>query len=138
MAIKRSKERIDKTGEIFTPIELVNEILNKLPQESFVDSKKTFIDPACGDGNFLVEIVKQKIKSGSSQWQALSTTFGIDIMQDNVDECRQRLLKAANAEEEKYVDLVNTTIVCGDSTKQTIDELFAEYEKKYGEEIKTA
>ena len=92
----RRKERKGKTAEDFTPAPLVNEILEKLSEYSedcFTDPTKTYLDPACGDGNILVEILRQKIVHDSSPLQALQTVFGCDIMRDNIQECRIRLLK---------------------------------------------
>jgi len=83
----RTEERKKKLGEVFTPITLVNEMLDKLPPEVWEDGK-TFCDPTCGNGNFLVEVLKRKIALGHKE---LNKVFGVDIMQDNVDECIQRL-----------------------------------------------
>jgi type I restriction-modification system DNA methylase subunit len=54
-----SKEKSDKHGEVFTPPELINEMLDKLPQEIFSDPTKTFFDPCAGKGNFPIYIVKK-------------------------------------------------------------------------------
>lgn len=89
--IERDRVRVKATGEIFTPTELVQEQLNRLPTSLFADATKTFIDPACGDGQFLGEVIIRKMEYGSSLAQALSTTYGVDLMQDNVDLCRTRL-----------------------------------------------
>lgn len=123
--IVRSKERIKQTGEVFTPIKLVDEILNKLPQDLFNDPTKTFIDPACGDGNFLVRVIAFKIQYGSTIQQALETTYGVDIMEDNVQACRERLLTLADNYdtecfgyteiEKKYGHIVNKNIVCANA-----------------------
>ena len=88
------------------------------------EDNKTIIDPTCGTGNFLVEIVKRKIEHGVSPWQTLLTTFGVDIMADNVKECRVRILEAADVEGQKYRDLLKTTIVRGDILEESFDELF--------------
>lgn len=90
--IKRTQQRIKQTGEVFTPLPLVDEILDKLPKELFTNPKKTFIDPACGDGNFLVRVVAYKIANGCTPKQALETTYGIDIMEDNIVHARDRIL----------------------------------------------
>lgn len=95
--INRSKDRIKQTGEVFTPIPLVVEILSKLPQEVWTDHKKTFLDNSCGDGNFLVQVVTHKIFYGSTIEQALKTTHGVDLMQDNVERARIRVLIHAHA-----------------------------------------
>lgn len=90
--IERDKLRIKSTGEVFTPTPLVQEILNKLDQTLFTDPTKTFIDPTCGDGQFLGEVLIRKVENGIDFEQALSTLYGVDIMQDNVQLCRERLL----------------------------------------------
>ena len=94
--INRSKDRIRQTGEVFTPLALVDEILSKLPEEVWLPTK-TFLEPSCGDGNFLVRIVAWKIWLGSTAKQALETTYAVDFMEDNVEHARQRILTAAFA-----------------------------------------
>jgi type I restriction-modification system DNA methylase subunit len=123
MAIKRSKERIDKTGEIFTPIPLVNEILDKMPVESFKDPTKTFIDPACGDGNFLVEVLKRKLQENHDPKQAISSIYGIDLMQDNVVECKKRLLSLLPQDTE-INSILDKNIVCADTLKVDFNSMF--------------
>jgi len=90
--VERDQLRVKATGEVFTPTPLVQEILEKLPLEQFTDPAKTFLDPSCGDGQFLGEVIIRKMENGSTFEQALSTTYGVDLMQDNVDLCRDRLL----------------------------------------------
>lgn len=93
--VERDKLRIKQTAEIFTPTPLVQEMLDKLEEENptlFSDPTKTFLDNSCGDGQFLSEVVIRKMeRSGCTLEQALSTTFGVDFMEDNVIECRKRL-----------------------------------------------
>lgn len=96
MSVVRSKDRIKQTGEVFTPLELVDEILSKLPEEVWAPDK-TFLEPSCGDGNFLVRIIAWKIWKGSTAKQALETTFAVDFMEDNVEHAKQRTLTAAFA-----------------------------------------
>ena len=107
-------DRIKKNGEIFTPIELVNEILDKLPTEVFTDPSKTFCDPACGDGNFLIEVIKRKILNGSTQIQAVSTTYGVELMSDNVVECKKRILELTT-NNETFQSIVDSNIQCANS-----------------------
>ena len=114
--IDRDKLRIKQTAEVFTPRHLVIEILNKLQEEDpelFSDPTKTFIDNSCGDGEFLGEVVIMKMeKSGCSLEQALSTTYGVDLMEDNVEECRKRL--AGPNPSENILKIVKKNIVCHD------------------------
>ena len=89
--VERDKQRIKATGEVFTPTTLVREILEQLPIEVFTDPTKTFLDPTCGDGQFLSEVIIRKMEHGSTYEQALSTTYGADLMEDNCKECIRRL-----------------------------------------------
>lgn len=90
--VDRDRARVKATGEVFTPTPLAQEVINGIPKEMFLDHTKTFLDNSCGDGQFLSEILIRKIENGSTFEQALSTIYGVDLMQDNVDECRTRLL----------------------------------------------
>jgi len=92
--LTKSKERVKALGEVFTPAVLVLEMLDKLPQDCWL-SDKTFLEPSCGTGNFLVQILQRKIDMGHPPLVALSTIYGIDIMQDNVNESRKRMLQIA-------------------------------------------
>lgn len=124
-SLTKSKDRIDQLGEVYTPASLVKEMLDQLPPEVWSDPTKTFIDPACGDGNFLVEVVARKISCGSTPTQALSTTYGIDIMEDNVSECRERLL-AATGNPAGGDSIVARNIRCANSLQVSPDALWGE------------
>lgn len=90
--IERDKLRIKATGEIFTPTLLVQQMLERLPQELFTNPTKTFLDPSCGDGQFLGEVLIRKLENGISFETALSTIYGVELMEDNVKLCHDRLL----------------------------------------------
>lgn len=109
--VERSRQRVKATGEVFTPTELVQEMLDQLPQDLFTDPTKTFLDNSCGDGQFLGEVLIRKMENGSTFEQALSTVYGVDLMQDNVLECRRRLLCGRTDLEH----IVKTNIVCHDA-----------------------
>ena len=100
----KSRQRVAERGEVFTAEREVNAMLDLVKQETErIDSR--FLEPACGNGNFLVEILRRKLEVVRRQYQgvvtqvqlqsvmAVSSIYGIDIMMDNVEECRQRLLK---------------------------------------------
>ena len=95
--VERDHSRVKATGEVFTPTALVQEILEKIPLHQFTDPTKTFLDPSCGDGQFLSEIVILKMQNGSTYEQALGTTYGVDLMPDNCRECIRRLYGAGGA-----------------------------------------
>jgi hypothetical protein len=115
--VERDKLRVKQTAEVFTPTELVQEMLDKLEEQNptlFSDPSKTFLDNSCGDGQFLSEVVIRKMeRSGCSLEQALRTTYGVELMEDNVRECRKRL-SGPNPTQE-ILDIVESNIVCHDA-----------------------
>ena len=125
--VERDKNRIKQTAEVFTPTLLVQEMLDKLEEQDptiFSNPNKTFLDNSCGDCQFLSEVVIRKIdKSSCDLEQALSTTYGVDLMEDNVNECRRRL--AGPNPTPEILEIVNKNIVCHDALT---------YDYKFGEE----
>lgn len=111
--VQRTQARVKATGEVFTPTALVCEMLEQIPLDQFTDTSKTFLDNSCGDGQFLGEVLIRKMEMGSTFEQALSTTYGVDLMQDNVDHCRERLL--CGCEELRHI--VEQNIVCADGLR---------------------
>lgn len=111
--VERDRSRVKATGEIFTPTSLVQEILDQMPVEQFTDPDKTFLDPSCGDGQFLGEVLIRKMEHGATFEQALSTVYGVDLMQDNVDECRKRLLCGRS----DLQHIVERNIICADALR---------------------
>jgi hypothetical protein len=111
--IERDYLRVKATSEVFTPTLLVQEVLDQLPQNTFTDSTKTVLDPSCGDGQFLGEVLIRKMENGSTFEQALGTIYGVDLMQDNVELCRERLL--CGREDLRYI--VEQNIVCADGLR---------------------
>ena len=107
----RDAERTKKTGEIFTPTALVQEMLAQIPAVQFADATKTFLDPSCGNGQFLSEVLIRKLENGIEFSAALGGIYGVDIMQDNVESCRSRLL----CDLEQYRYIVEKNIVCADA-----------------------
>ena len=97
----KSKQRVADHGEVFTAEREVNAMLDLVKQETErIDS--TFLEPACGNGNFLAEILRRKLavvdqyKRFPADWEkysvvAVMSIYGVDLLPDNVDECRERL-----------------------------------------------
>lgn len=98
----KSKDRVANHGEVFTNEREVNAMLDLVKQETErIDSR--FLEPACGDGNFLAEILRRKLAVVKLRYQkspsdyekfsvvAVASIYGVEILQDNVDECRRRL-----------------------------------------------
>ncbi len=108
--IIKSNTRVKFLGEVFTPQVLVIIILDSFPQEEFTSNQK-FLDPACGNGNFLVEIVRRKKGLGISDSKNASTIYGVDIMEDNVLECKKRILDIIGYTNE-HRNILDKNIVC--------------------------
>jgi type I restriction-modification system DNA methylase subunit len=118
--VDRDKTRVKETQEVFTPTAMVNGLLDQLPKELFSDATQSVIDNSCGDGQFLSEALIRKVEAGIDFETALSTIYGVDMMQDNVDLCRERLL--CGREDLRHI--VEKNIVCADAL--TYDYSFGE------------
>ena len=106
----KSKQRTVEFGEVFTSKKIVDSMID-LIDEGKLSIESRFLEPACGNGNFLYEILEKKLKSVEDKYKkdqsdyerysilAVSSIYGIDILRDNVLECRKRLL---NLYIEKY------------------------------------
>ncbi len=108
--IVKSQERSDNLGEVFTPAQKVDMMLAPLNSEEILD---TFVDPSCGNGNMVIQVIKNKIQKGSTVMQAVSSTYGCDIMADNVDECRRRILylvRDAGEDVSNYIKIVKNNV----------------------------
>jgi len=104
MSLIKSKKRVADHGEVFTPAWMVEAMLDLVKGETErIDSR--FLEPACGSGNFLVQVLRRKLaavelKFGKSGFEkrhfallALMCTYGIELLTDNIDECRANLLE---------------------------------------------
>lgn len=90
--IARDKDRIKETAEVFTPNNMVRELVRRVGLENINDPEKRIIDTSCGDGQFLAYILYRRLKAGVPFQKALLTLYGVDIKEDNVEVCRTRLL----------------------------------------------
>lgn len=104
MSLVKSKQRVADHGEVFTPAWMVEAMLDLVKGETErIDSR--FLEPACGSGNFLVRILQRKlaaveVKYGKSEFErrhyallALMCIYGIELLADNIAECRANMLK---------------------------------------------
>ncbi len=104
MSLIKSKRRVADHGEVFTPGWLVEDMLDLVKDEAErIDSR--FLEPACGSGNFLVPVLQRKLaaveaKYGGSEFErrqyallALMCIYGIELLADNIAECRTNLLE---------------------------------------------
>ena len=104
MSLIKSKKRVADHGEVFTPPWMVEAMLDLVKDETErIDSR--FLEPACGSGNFLVRVLRRKLaavelKFGKSDFErrhyallALMCIYGIELLADNIAECRANLLE---------------------------------------------
>jgi hypothetical protein len=142
MSQVKSKQRVADHGEVFTPEWMVEAMLDLVKAETErIDSR--FLEPACGSGNFLVKILRRKLaavelKFGRSNFEkqhyallALMCTYGIELLEDNIAECRANMLETmadfVNIEESdelyqaaSYV--LSQNIVHGDALKMSTED----------------
>jgi len=115
--IEIDRVRQKATAEVFTPTEYVQEILDdeeKKSPDMFYDWTKTYMDNSCGDGQILSEVVIRKMgQSNCTLEQALSTTYGVELMEDNVELCKKRL--AGPNPTQEILDILDKNIVCADA-----------------------
>lgn len=135
----KSKERVANHGEVFTNEREVNAMLDLVKQETErIDSR--FLEPACGTGNFLTEILRRKLAVVKKKYSknppdyekyavvAVTSIYGVELLQDNVEECRERLFEIFDAEyiqnckgeandqcREAVKFILRRNILCGDA-----------------------
>jgi len=126
----KSKKRVADHGEVFTNNREVNAMLDLVKHETErIDSR--FLEPACGNGNFLAEVLRRKLAVVDSrysksklEWEryaviAVSSIYGVDILEDNAIECRERLFKIFD---ERYTALFKDK--CLDECRKSVKFLF--------------
>lgn len=143
----KSKQRVAEHGEVFTAEKEVKAMCDLVSQEcDRIDSR--FLEPACGNGNFLAEILTRKLSTVKKLYKnnfydferysvlAVSSIYGVDIMQDNTKECRKRLYEIWNKEyksvcKKQYSEdtcksveyILEKNILCGNAlTLMRVDE----------------
>ena len=130
----KSRQRVAQHGEVFTNPREVNAMLDLVRDESFrLDSR--FLEPACGDGNFLIEILRRKLSllkdiKSPTEWEfqsliAVGSCYGIELLEDNAEACRLRLFTEVREQmgkkyctqgyEESLRYMLKKNIVCGDA-----------------------
>lgn len=112
--------------EFFTPYELVKHMGDKISEESWNNPDEKFLEPSAGNFNFILYIIWNKIIHGSTWKQALSTTYGVELMEDNVQEGYERihnLLKGMeiNYDIEEANKIMKHNMVCSDFFKWDFD-----------------
>lgn len=128
----KSRQRVKEKGEVFTRKQEIKAMLNQIPD---ICKKTKFLEPSCGNGNFLIEILKYKLRTTNkddlSLLMCLCTTYAVDIMTDNVLEAKLRLhryIKKLGYSErvlESSALILTNNIQCADFLKDKI--MFCDY-----------
>ena len=89
--IERSDERIDLTGEVFTPMELCIEMVNEIPLNIRQNPDSTFLDNAAGNGNFIIALRDELVKYHSVNHVVDNMLYAVELMEDNHKEMCERV-----------------------------------------------
>ena len=89
--IVRSDDRIDLTGEVFTPMELCQQMVSEIPEHTLKSDKSTFLDPTAGSGNFLLTLQSELLKYHSLQYINDNMLYAVELMEHNHAEMCKRL-----------------------------------------------
>ena len=121
------KVRRKQTNEIFTPYSIVKKIANKVPEDYWGDPNRTFLEPAFGNGQFVIYIIWNRLQHGIDWKTALETCLGVELMQDNVYETYGRIIKLFDAlgidyDEDVAMDIMLKNLVCSDFFKWNFEE----------------
>ena len=120
---RKSRRKGSKgTQEFFTPYSIVKRMGDKISEEDWSNPNKTFCEPCFGNGQFVIYIIWNRIQHGIDWYTALSTCYGVELMPDNVQEAKDRiieLLKSLNIDfnEQEARDIMNKNLVCSDFFK---------------------
>lgn len=112
--IERTDERIDQTGEVFTPLELCREMVNELPIDILKNPKSTFLDNSAGNGNFIIALRDKLLEYHELLHILNHMLYAVELMPDNHKEMCERL----------GVDITHPHYVCHDAL--TYDYSFGE------------
>ena len=104
-SIERSDERINETGEVFTPMALCQQMVSEIPQSTLMNKNSTFLDPSAGSGNFLLALQAELLKYHELSHINDNMLFGVELMEDNYREMLDRL----------GIDESNPHIVCANA-----------------------
>ena len=111
----KSKSRVTKFGEVYTPDNIVEDMLNLVKDQSCM-LESTFLEPSCGNGNFIVKLLERKLDTARTLdlsnydrniFIAVSSIYAIDILPDNIEESKEYMI---NTIKRRYKDTKHTEI----------------------------
>ena len=110
------------TNEFFTPYSIIMKMCDKVPESDWADPEKTFCEPCFGNGQFILAIIYKRLMAGVDLMTTLKTLFGVELMEDNVQETKDRILNMLDKMEIEYhrpsvMKILNKNLVCSDFFK---------------------
>ena len=123
---RKGKDGGNATNEFFTPFSIVKKMADKIPNEDWSDPEKTFLEPCFGDGNFVCYIIWNRIEHGVNWQTALKTLQGLELMEDNVKETKERVIDLLDQmnisyDRETAMGIMDRNLVCADFFKWDFD-----------------
>lgn len=140
---QKRKDRHHITQEDFTPPEVIDMLFKDIPQDLYTDFSKKFCDPCAGIGNILVYVLNKRLeycKSENDILNALSTLYGVELMEDNLEELHYTLLNAILINSKynsdifisKIWEILKRNFICSDAMEWN----FEKWEKKKSNIVK--
>lgn len=131
----RSRKNVRDKGEVFTPFAIVEKMLDLIPESAWKDPEYVFLEPTCGNGQFLVKILEKRLSHGIPLEVAVNTIIAMDISTENIIESRQRIyeicakeLSKMKLQEKEYyktciriINIVTNNIFKTDALKALIE-----------------
>ena len=120
--VARRKNSDINSQEFFTPYSIVVKMCDKISEEDWSDPEKTFCEPCFGNGQFILAIIYKRLMAGVDLMTTLKTLFGVELMEDNVQETKDRILDMLDKMEIEYhrpsvMKILNKNLVCSDFFK---------------------
>ena len=120
--VSRRKDSDVNSQEFFTPYSIVKRMCDKISEDDWSNPEKTFLEPSFGNGQFIIYIIYNRILHGVSWKDALSTLYGVELMPDNVQETKDRIIFLLSEMEklfnkEEAMKIMDHNLVCSDFFK---------------------
>lgn len=103
---------------------IIETMVKDIPDDLYIDFSKTMLDPCSGSGNIILYVFKKRLqycKTEEDVYNALSTIYGTELMEDNIKECHEKFIDVIKdipnitCDLKKIIDILNNNIVCTDS-----------------------
>lgn len=120
--VARRKDKETNSQEFFTPYSIVKRMCDKISEADWSNPEKTFLEPSFGNGQFVIFIIYNRIQHGVSWKDTLSTLYGVELMPDNVQETKDRIISLLMEmkipfDKKEAMKIMDHNLVCSDFFK---------------------